>query len=288
MVRRSRQYAFIRSASSASAQPRRARRTRCCGRRSFGVEGDVDPRLAVAPVEAGRLRPGGGALASARRRAASAARSVSSTNASYSRSTGTATVFDAVTAKPSARWPDDAQPAGPLVADRDRLGLPDQRLDPELGRRPSGRSRGGRARPRPTRRAGRTTPPSRGRCARRIVSSEVTSGGRSGPARARVAGEQHRSRRGVALAGLLHPRADETLEGSLPGHRVLLSDGRRLRDSRSRRPAGKGSADRRPEGSRPPLPPLRRWREHRNRGLGAGRRLWSFIFAPIDRAHPRN
>ena len=63
-----------------------------------------------------------------------------------------------------------------------------------------------------------------------------------------VVGGYDKARRGVALAGLVHPRADETLEGSLCRHRVLLSR-RRLRDSRSRGPTGKGQiSDRRPEG----------------------------------------
>ena len=51
-----------------------------------------------------------------------------------------------------------------------------------------------------------------------------------------VGGQQHRARRGVALAGLLHPRSHEALEGLLPGHRDAPFDWRRLRDSRS--PAG--------------------------------------------------
>ena len=53
----------------------------------------------------------------------------------------------------------------------------------------------------------------------RIVSSEVA----SATARAaRRRAQQPGARRRVALAGLLHPRADQALEGSLCGHRVLL------------------------------------------------------------------
>ena len=74
------------------------------------------------------------------------------------------TVFDAVIGTRRCAVRQHACPSA-LVADGDGLRLPHQRARSRADRQPSARSPGGNARPRRTRRAGRTTLPSRARCA---------------------------------------------------------------------------------------------------------------------------
>ena len=101
LATRSRQYAFIRSASLASASRMLERRRLLAALRR---EADGDAGRAVAPVETGRLRLQGGTHAElavgqpplARRRV---------DERLVERSIGTATVFDAVTENPSACSP---------------------------------------------------------------------------------------------------------------------------------------------------------------------------------------
>ena len=142
---------------------------------ALGRERHVDPAAVVAPVEAGRRRLRGGALAElAVGEPALPLRR--STNASYSRPTGTATVFDV-----PARNPSGCSPTAAAAARARSCRPPPGRSRPgdrcPAARRPSARSRGAFVRPRPTRRAGRTTPPSRVRCARGSTRPTSRAGG---------------------------------------------------------------------------------------------------------------
>ena len=86
----------------------------------------------------------------------------------------------------------------------------------------------------------------------RIAASDVAS---TAPASLRlVGGQQQRARRRVALAGLLHPRADEALERVLPGHWCPFDGGGPATHAHDAPPE---RARHRPasRGLEPPLPP---------------------------------
>ena len=173
-VRRSRQYAFI-------SRPRRRRRAgRARPSPSFGRR----PSRSNVTCTRRRRRPSrsgptSAASPCARRSSASGShrpRCAASTNASNRRSAGTRDGLRGGDGEAVGALADGAQPAGPLVADGDRLRVPHRAARSRAARRPSGRSPGAErsAAPHASRRSNHSSQPRPVRS--RIAASDVASG----------------------------------------------------------------------------------------------------------------
>ena len=156
---------------------------------------------------------------------------------------------------------DEAAAAGALVAHGDRLRVPPQRLDLELGRHPAGDLAVRPLDRRPRRRGGRTTPPSHGRCARgwRRRTSPATGAVSAAGPRGRGGG------RGVSPVLAIRARTMRLNELCLVIGTPLEGGGAASHAHET--PAGKGFTDTAPPRTRAPFALTRsRGREHRHEG----------------------